>query len=324
MLISISSTRWVWVWVGIEINILSFIPLIRSIKDNYVFRVVECAVKYFIVQAMGSGFFLLRYLLIITSINNIFYIIYRVIIILRFLIKLGAAPFHVWFPVVIKGLCWFSCGILIILQKLIPLVIISCLINGACPSYILFFCVLGSIIGGLGGLNQINLRYLLAYSSIGHLGWILIGCLTSINILIIYYLVYIIISRSIILFIINLDINFIIIERIFIKNFIIYILFLFLLFSLGGIPPFLGFISKWLIIEVLVVNKFFIIGGFILLGSLLSIYYYLKILLNIILSRFNLTNSVNYVKYYNSYYYILSWVIFIRRISLRFLCIFSM
>jgi len=75
---------------------------------------------------------------------------------------------------------------------------------------------------------------------------------------------------------------------------------------LGGIPPFLGFISKWLIIEVLVVNKFFIIGGFILLGSLLSIYYYLKILLNIILSRFNLTNSVNYVKYYNSYYYILS------------------
>merc|ERR1712018_711778 len=51
--------------VGIEINMLSFIPLIKSVKDNYIFRVVECSVKYFIAQAIGSGVFLLGYILIL-------------------------------------------------------------------------------------------------------------------------------------------------------------------------------------------------------------------------------------------------------------------
>jgi len=73
---------------------LSFIPLISSIKDNYIFRVVECSVKYFIVQAFGSGLFLLGYLLILIKNIRFSSRFSLLLIVLRLLIKLGAAPFH--------------------------------------------------------------------------------------------------------------------------------------------------------------------------------------------------------------------------------------
>lgn len=154
-----------------EINILSFIPLIKSVKDNYEFRVVECSVKYFISQAIGSGVFLLGYILILIKYLRLFTEgLCLTLILVSLLIKVGAAPFHFWFPIVIKGLCWASCGILMIFQKIIPLVIISCTLDGGLYIYLLIFCIVGSLVGGVGGLNQINLRFLLAYSSIGHIG----------------------------------------------------------------------------------------------------------------------------------------------------------
>jgi len=56
------------------------------------------------------------------------------------------------------------------MQKIIPLMLLSAIFMGLYSLFILVFCILGPLVGGVGGLNQVNLRYLLAYSSVGHLG----------------------------------------------------------------------------------------------------------------------------------------------------------
>jgi len=174
-------------------------------------------------------------------------------------------------------------------------------------------------------INLFNIyrRYLLAYSSVGHLGWILAGCLLSINLVVIYYTIYSIISACIIFFIIKIDFNYILLEGIFLKSISIFIIFLLLIFSLRGIPPFLGFLLKWIIVDVLIANNLFFICVFILLGSLFNIYYYLKIVFNLVLRGFNIRCANNFLKYYGKvYYYVISYFIFIGSLSLSFIYIF--
>jgi len=234
ILISISSVNWVWIWVGLEINMLSFIPLIKSVKSNFVFRVVECSVKYFIIQAIGSSLFLLGYYFFLV---NFFRLVRSIIpfifIFLSLLIKLGAAPFHFWFPVVIKGMSWFSCGILIVPQKVIPIFILRCILMGGFSKVLGLFSVIGAIVGGIGGFNQVNLRFILSYSSIGHIGWMLIGCLCSFNIFIIYFIVYGIISLGIVMLIYFNDLRKILSDRIYFKGFFLGIILFFFYFFKG-------------------------------------------------------------------------------------------
>lgn len=106
-------------------------------------------------------------------INNNFY---ELLILSTLLLKNGAAPFHFWFPGVIEGLSWINGLILITWQKIAPLILISYNIN---YNFFLISIILSIIIGALGGLNQTSLRKLIAFSSINHLGWILIAIINN-------------------------------------------------------------------------------------------------------------------------------------------------
>lgn len=87
---------------------------------------------------------------------------------------MGIFPFHFWFPGVIAGLPWLSCLFLSTWQKVGPLFLIISLLEVNLITWLLLtFCVVASgsrLLGGLGGINQTQVRALLAYSSIGHLG----------------------------------------------------------------------------------------------------------------------------------------------------------
>lgn len=96
------------------------------------------------------------------------------VIVCGLLFKMGAAPVHFWVPTVIQGLSWGNCILLITVQKIAPMgimvispdtLIIQDLLTGA--------SILSGILGGVGGLNQVLLRKILAYSSIRHIGWLL-------------------------------------------------------------------------------------------------------------------------------------------------------
>lgn len=104
------------------------------------------------------------------GLNN--YAIYmpRVIFILSMLLKLGIAPFHSWLPHVISSISWTICMILATIQKIAPIRLLV-IITPKDFSFLLVISVAAStIVGGVGGINQTQIRSLIAYSSIGHIG----------------------------------------------------------------------------------------------------------------------------------------------------------
>jgi len=275
-LISISSSSWLGIWAGLEINLLSFIPLIINIKNIIS---TESAVKYFLTQSFASLIFLFRRILYITKINFLFFsspifnintIINRVII-----LKLGAAPFHFWLPNVIEGISWRNVLIILTWQKLAPLIITS---YSTITWTILIFIMLSTTIGRISGLNQTSIRKILAFSSINHLGWLLTSIFFNNVLWLYYFLIYTIINYTIV--IILHSINLFNINQIFIyfnNKLTLKFCFLINFLSLGGLPPFLGFLPKWIVIENLIKRNNLFILFYIVIISLITLYFYIRL-----------------------------------------------
>lgn len=271
-LISISANSWLGAWIGLEINLLAFIPLIR---DNKLIS-TEASLKYFLTQALASSVFLFAVILFLlnSSKSNSNYFI-EIIIFSSLLLKRGSAPFHFWFPNVMEGLSWLNALILITWQKIAPLILISYIIF---KPLIITRIILSSLIGALGGLNQTSLRKLIAYSSINHLGWILAAIYNSNLLWITYFIFYSFLTFSII-FIFNMfktsHINQLF--SLFFHSKVIKFFLFFNLLSLGGLPPFLGFFPKWIVIQSLTINNQLFLLTFIVLITLITLYFYMRL-----------------------------------------------
>nr|AWB98420.1 NADH dehydrogenase subunit 2 [Culex aff. dolosus CJForm PGF-2018] len=284
-LITISANSWLGAWMGLEINLLSFIPLMNEGKKNLMTS--ESSLKYFLTQAFASSILLFAIILMMMSfnlnwINNNFY---ELLILSTLLLKNGAAPFHFWFPGVMEGLSWINGLILMTWQKIAPLMLISYNIN---YNFFLVAIILSMIIGALGGLNQTSLRKLMAFSSINHLGWMLMAMMNNELLWLIYFIFYFFLSMSIVLLFNNLKLfHFNQIFNFSMMNPVIkFFLFLNLL-SLGGLPPFLGFLPKWLVIQNLVeTHQLFLLFISVCL-TLITLYYYLRMSYSIYMLNFN-------------------------------------
>lgn len=263
-----SAHDWISIWIGIEINIYAFIPIIYSSSSS---KTQEATTKYFLIQAFGSGIFLLG------TFGRFFSRHYTIIIFMALILKAGIAPLHFWYPRVINTLSWWPCLILTTLQKLGPLFLIIQALRDH-TSTIRIIRATSAAIGAIGGLNQTQLRAILAYSSIGHIGWILAATQLSNLIAKIYFSLYITTVSSIILIIIKSQIisNNQSISQVdqspFSKPSLIA-----LLLSLGGVPPMLGFFPKLIVIITLCSQNYVKLPIILIISSMLNIYYYLKI-----------------------------------------------
>nr|BCD33742.1 NADH dehydrogenase subunit 2 [Geothelphusa exigua] len=269
--LSISSPSWFGIWIGLELNMLSFIPII-TIKMNSYFS--ESALKYFLIQALGSTLFILSSCMLLS-----FPQMSPPLLLTSLFLKLGSAPFHFWFPQVMSGLIWPQAIILMTLQKIPPMILISYLsMNSNLIQIISFSAILSAIIGALGGLNNTQLRKIMAFSSINHMSWMLISISISETFWSMYFLFYSIISSSIIiLFNILQTYTLSDLMKFNQTNSIHSLLIPFNLLSLGGLPPFNGFIPKWMLIQLLINNKFFFSLIFLLSSTLITLYFYLRI-----------------------------------------------
>ena len=281
-LIAISRSNWVYLWIGIEINLLSFIPLISSYQ---MFQETEARVKYFIIQAIGRGLILTRGIIAINvNLNAYTTYITSIIFIIRMLIKLGIAPFHSWLPHVITSIPWSLCITLATIQKIAPIRLIIIIVSKDLSLILILSVVIRAVVGGVGGINQSQIRGLIAYSSIGHIGWILSTVFCSTNIFLFYFSRYIVISIALIIIFINESLmksnyfNFILLI-----NPIRFILVIVVVFRLGGLPPLLGFFPKWIIITEISIN-ILLITRIIILGSLMNLFYYFNITFNFVIS----------------------------------------
>lgn len=245
----------------------------------------EASLKYFLIQALASTTLLFSIISIYLTTEISTFIeneIFSFLIRSSILIKIGAAPFHFWFPGVIEGLNWLNCLLLITWQKIAPLILLSyCLKLNVFSSSIV---ILSVIIGSLGGLNQTSLRKLIAYSSINHLGWIIAAIAVRENLWINYFLIYSFLS-SCLIFTFNSSQIFHINQRFFTLNKNPWLKFSTILFllSLGGLPPFLGFFPKWIVIQTLTEHNIIFITITIVVMTLITLFYYLRISFSAIL-----------------------------------------
>nr|YP_009971747.1 NADH dehydrogenase subunit 2 [Cucujus mniszechi]QNG56457.1 NADH dehydrogenase subunit 2 [Cucujus mniszechi] len=281
-LITISAYSWMSMWMGLEINLLSIIPLLNKHKNIYP---SESAMKYFITQTMASSIILFSVIMM----SNKFEFIpqnlnFSLLLMMNsaILTKMGAAPFHFWFPEVMEGLNWFNCFLILTWQKIAPMIIY--MYNCNMMNFTSWIIIISSVIGSIMGFNQISLRKILTYSSINHISWMLASMLNSQIIWLIYFLIYSIISFNIIIifhkwniFYINQLIN------IMNYNMMIKLTFNLNFLSLGGLPPFLGFLPKWMTIHNLISNNFFLLSLIMIIFTLLTLFYYLRITFSSIL-----------------------------------------
>lgn len=277
--IAISRTNWIFLWASIELNLLRFIPILMSSKSN---QETEGSIKYFLAQAIGSALLLTSSLILWSPYSPLPEFIPRILII-SVLLKLGSAPCHFWYPSVISSISWISCTILSSWQKLAPLTILIFFVANTLNSLIILIAGLNALLGGIIGINQSQLRTIIAYSSIGHLGWIIRFILLDRPIIsILYFTIYcsLIIPLFITLNLINL-ITLKQLRKITIISPTSQLIISIILISVAGLPPLTGFIPK--ILAIIILSRYNTpIIIILIMGSLINLYFYLNIIIGII------------------------------------------
>nr|YP_007026225.1 NADH dehydrogenase subunit 2 [Chrysomya albiceps]AFV08285.1 NADH dehydrogenase subunit 2 [Chrysomya albiceps]AMH85708.1 NADH dehydrogenase subunit 2 [Chrysomya albiceps] len=291
-LISISANSWLGAWMGLEINLLAFIPLM---SDNKLMS-TEASLKYFLTQALASSVFLFAVILFLlnSSKTNSNYFM-EMMIFSSLLLKSGSAPFHFWFPNVMEGLSWLNALILMTWQKIAPLMLISYIIF---KPLIITSIILSSLIGALGGLNQTSLRKLMAYSSINHLGWMLAAMYNNNLLWMTYFMFYTFLTFCMI-FMFNMfktsHINQLF--SLFFHSKTMKFFLFFNLLSLGGLPPFLGFFPKWIVIQSLTMNNQLFLLTFMVLMTLITLYFYMRLCYSAFMLNYHENNWLNMSMY---------------------------
>uniref|UniRef100_A0A067YD87 NADH-ubiquinone oxidoreductase chain 2 n=1 Tax=Athyma daraxa TaxID=882618 RepID=A0A067YD87_9NEOP len=272
-LISISDNSWLGCWIGLENNLLSFIPLITT-PNNLLNS--EASLKYFLTQSIASINFLFSILLSLFIMKNFFFNnFFSVIINSSLLMKMGSIPFHFWFPNIMEGISWINCFILMTWQKITPMILLSYYFN---LNFLYFIMIFNVMIGAIGSFNQTSLRKLMAFSSINNLGWMIASITISENLWLIYFMFYSIFTFIMCFLFYIINIFFINQLFFFNMNFLIKMSIMINFFSLGGLPPFLGFFPKWLVINYLLNNNFFIISFVFIMSSLILLFIYIRII----------------------------------------------
>nr|YP_010526999.1 NADH dehydrogenase subunit 2 [Clanis undulosa]UXR12336.1 NADH dehydrogenase subunit 2 [Clanis undulosa] len=272
-MISISANSWFGCWIGLEINLLSFIPLISN-SSNLLSS--EASLKYFLTQSIASMNFLFSILIKMTLMKNFeMNNFISIMINSPLLMKMGAAPFHFWFPNISEGLSWFNNFILMTWQKITPMILVSYYLN---MKLLYSIIIINVMIGAIGGLNQTSLRKIMAFSSINNLGWMIFSMMISENLWMFYFFMYSFLIG--IMFFLFYILNMFFINQLFINNmkFMIKMNLLINFLSLGGLPPFIGFLPKWIIINFLMINKFYLLTFIMMMSSLITIFFYIRII----------------------------------------------
>nr|AGN71051.1 NADH dehydrogenase subunit 2 [Callulina kreffti] len=277
--ITLSAHHWFLAWIGLEINTLAVIPLMTKTPHP---RTIEATTKYFLIQATASALILfsstinawhtgqweMNQLLPATSIP----------ITIALAMKLGLAPLHFWMPEVIQGLPLLTGLILSSWQKIAPmflLIQISQLIN----IHLITALGLASIlISGWSSINQTQLRKLLAFSSIGHLGWMVIIMKFSPNLASLNFIIYITLTMTMFLSLFYLSSTKISqLATSWLKSPTTTALTMLSLLSLGGLPPLTGFMPKLLISLELCKQNAQLLVLMMLLASILALFFYLRL-----------------------------------------------
>nr|AAX97645.1 NADH dehydrogenase subunit 2 [Salamandrina terdigitata]ACJ43844.1 NADH dehydrogenase subunit 2 [Salamandrina terdigitata]ACO05632.1 NADH dehydrogenase subunit 2 [Salamandrina terdigitata] len=277
---TLSSSHWFLAWMGLEINTLAIMPMMT--KTNHP-RATESATKYFLTQATASA------IILFSTITNMWMTgewtiigmsdnMSMTLLTIALAMKLGIAPFHMWIPDVLQGLNLTTCLILSTWQKLAPMALLILTNNHLNTNLLIMMALASTIIGGFGGLNQTQMRKIMAYSSIAHLGWMTLILSFSPDLAILNLCIYLILTTSAFMmmyFLKSTNINKLSIS--WFKSPTLASSMMITLMALGGLPPTLGFLPKWLILQETTKQHMEMVSFIIAMSALLSLFFYLRI-----------------------------------------------
>nr|QDW65155.1 NADH dehydrogenase subunit 2 [Pateobatis bleekeri] len=286
-MMTLIASHWLLIWIGLEINTMAIIPLM--IYQHHP-RATEATTKYFLTQATASATLLFAgiinaWLTGQWNITEITSPTSATLISLALALKIGLAPLHFWLPEVLQGLNLFTGLILSTWQKLAPFAVLLQLHHLLNPTLLMSLGTLSILIGGWGGLNQTQLRKILAYSSIAHIGWMVAILHYSPNLTLLNLIIYITMTSSLFLMFSTNNttkINSIVISST--KSPLLMIMAMLVLLSLGGLPPLTGFMPKWLILQEMTKQNLLIPATIMALAALLSLFFYLRLSYSITLT----------------------------------------
>nr|ADD62777.1 NADH dehydrogenase subunit 2 [Liolaemus kingii] len=279
-IITASSFHWVLAWLGLELNTLAIIPLIT--KQHHP-RATEAATKYFLTQAAASAIILFSSTINAWQtgtwdITQLSTTSSSILLTMALAMKMGLAPAHFWLTEVMQGTTTETAMIIATWQKLAPMAIIFMTTNNLTPMILLTMGMLSAILGGWGGMNQTQLRKMMAYSSIAHLGWMAAVSTMMTNILAINLIIYLLMTTTMFSMLIATKSKTIQdLTLLWSLSPMISTLTTTTLLSLGGLPPLTGFIPKWLIIEELALQSLTPMATTLAMSALLSLYFYLRL-----------------------------------------------
>nr|YP_010958491.1 NADH dehydrogenase subunit 2 [Ophidion marginatum]WMY90761.1 NADH dehydrogenase subunit 2 [Ophidion marginatum] len=266
-------------WIGLEINALAILPFLTFKPFP---RATEATTKYFLVQAAASSLMLFGTLVNASTVGHWDvdkmtspFAVLIIIVALSF--KLGLAPLHSWMPGVLQGLDLKAGLIIATWQKLAPFALLVYLPH-QCTITLFIFGVLSVIVAGFGGIFNTQIRKVLAYSSIGHLGWIVLVLQFNITLALVALGTYILLTTAAFLTL-NFSKNSIWTVAAFAwaHEPVIFALGPFILLSLAGIPPLTGFIPKFLIVYELMVQTQVFLAIVLTYASLTVMYFYFRV-----------------------------------------------
>nr|YP_010133061.1 NADH dehydrogenase subunit 2 [Ophichthys cuchia]QWE36553.1 NADH dehydrogenase subunit 2 [Ophichthys cuchia]UZC55289.1 NADH dehydrogenase subunit 2 [Ophichthys cuchia] len=277
--ITFASSHWLLAWMGLEINTLAILPLMAK---NHHPRAIEATTKYFITQATAAAMLLFAsttnaWLSGQWDIQQLSNPLSISMLTIAIMLKIGLAPMHAWLPEVLQGLDLTTGLILTTWQKLAPFALLL-QIQQTNPTIMIMFATMSIMVGGWGGLNQTQLRKILAYSSIAHLGWMVLIMQFSPTLTVLTLTIYIMTTfAAFITFKLNKSTNINMLTITWTKNPTLTALTPLILLSLGGLPPLTGFLPKWLILQELTKQNLTPMATIAALSALLSLYFYLRL-----------------------------------------------
>ena len=307
MFFMVSSNDLILFYLGLELQSLSLYILAAIDRDNL--RSSESGIKYFVLSALSSGLLLYgcsllygftgstNFEIISNELNqeNIGAIFAMVFILVGLAFKVSAVPFHMWTPDVYEGsptsiTSYFAAvpkiAGLAVLIKFMFIPFSSVLLEW--QTIIIFISIASMILGAVAAIGQKNLKRLLAYSSIGHMGYALAGIATGsiagYKSSIVYITIYVVMNIGIFscLYLMKKNNeykeNISDLSGISKKHPLLAISFLIILFSLAGIPPLGGFFAKFYIFSSVLEQEMYTLAIVGLLTTVISAFYYLKII----------------------------------------------
>ncbi len=307
MFFMVSSNDLILFYLGLELQSLSLYILAAFDRNNL--KSSESGLKYFILSALASGLLLYgcsllygftgatNFEIIKNNLNsqNTGAVFAMVFVIVGLAFKVSAVPFHMWTPDVYEGSPTSITSFFAIVPKIAGIAVIIRFMDTPFKNIIdqwqiiiIFISIASMILGAVAAIGQKNIKRLMAYSSIGHMGYALAGVATGSDYgyanSLIYLTIYSVMNLGAFgcIFLMRKDgeysENIDDLSGLSKKRPLLAISFLVILFSLAGIPPLAGFFAKFYIFMSVIENEMYALAIIGLVTTVISAFYYLRII----------------------------------------------